>query len=82
MVRYDYKSKSKSGGGIDKNTMLIFIILTVLIPLVGIILGIVYMQNQDTKEQGKLLLFLGIGICVLVYLLAMGGMFTSLTLGI
>lgn len=47
---------------------------TVLLPLVGIVMGIIYMRddNPEKKAVGKLWLWVGIGMAALVFLYELG----------
>jgi uncharacterized membrane protein YvbJ len=49
--------------------------LSVLIPLVGIVMGIIYLRddNPEKKSVGKLWLGVGIGMVVLLFLYEFGG---------
>ncbi len=50
----------------------LLVIVTILIPIVGLILGIIYLNNpvEENKKFGKLLLILSIVIMVLICICA------------
>ena len=52
------------GGAVSKELKIGIIIGTVLIPLLGIIMGLIYMNdpNPEKKAVGKLWLYVGIGM--------------------
>ena len=52
-----------------KNTFIVLVIATVLIPLIGIIVGGINLGKPARRKQSQILLAVGIGIVVL-YILA------------
>ena len=64
-----------SSAGVRTETKVIVIVATVIIPLVGIIMGIVYMNSGDPgkKAVGRTWLLVGIGI-MLVYCILSGAL--------
>ena len=66
-----------ASGAVSKELKIGIIVGTVLIPLLGIIMGLIYMNdpNPEKKAVGKLWLYVGIGMCVLgclCYAIAIG----------
>ncbi len=61
--------------GVSSEMKVIMIIATIVIPLIGIIMGIVYMNSPDPgkKAAGRTWLLVGIGVAV-VYCIASGAL--------
>lgn len=69
-------SVTESAGKEVSNEMNIAIIVaSIFIPLVGLIMGIIYMNDKDIKKQktGKVWLWVGIGMVIFWILVVSGG---------
>jgi thiol:disulfide interchange protein len=65
--------------GVSSETKIIVIIATVVLPPIGIIMGIVYMNSADPgkKAAGRIWLLVGVGVAIVYCILS--GLLSSIT---